>query len=186
MDKDLELILASRRGSDVAFSQICDKYGALLNSLSQKYSNMCIDEQGDKEDFLQESKIALYNAVLTYDVENQQFTFGAYAKACVRNRLVSYLRKCKSKKRQGNNFDTTIIEEKTVSDQVVWREFEQQLTEQADNVLSPLERRIFRMLISEMNVKEISEILNKSVKSVNNAIYRARKKLRKTLNEKIT
>ena len=105
MEKDVELILAFRGGNDSAFSQICEKYSLLLDSLSRKYYKMCADEQVDRDDFLQEGKIALHNAVLTYNVNNLSVTFGAYAKVCVRNGLVSYLRRCNAKKRRKNNCD---------------------------------------------------------------------------------
>lgn len=186
MDDILELVLSARHGSDYAFSQICVRYSALLNSLSQKYSDICVDEQGERDDFLQESKIALYNAVLTYNAEKQNITFGAYAKVCIRNRLISYLRKCKSKKRQSKELVATPFEEKTASERVAWQEFEQQLAEQMEDNLSDFEKEIFKMLYSEMSIKEISKMTNKSEKSVNNAIYRARRKLKGMLNEKIT
>ena len=182
MNKDVELILAFRNGNDSAFSQLCEKYVLLLDSLSHKYFKMCADDQVDRDDFLQEGKIALHNAVLTYGIESQVVTFGAYAKACVRNGLVSYLRKCNAKKRRKNNCDITTAEEEVASERVVWREFEKQLNEQVDSILSPLENKVFKMLVLDMSIKEISDRLKKSEKSINNAIYRARKKLRETLN----
>ena len=100
----------------------------------------------------------------------------------MRNGLVSYLRKCNAKKRRKNNCDITTAEEEVASERVVWREFEKQLNEQVDSILSPLENKVFKMLVLDMSIKEISDKLKKSEKSINNAIYRARKKLRETLN----
>ena len=186
MEKEIELILAFRQGNEKAFLQLCDKYNALLDSLSNRYYSICLDN-GEKEDFLQESKIALCDAALGFDVENSKVTFGAYAKVCVRNRLVSYLRKCKAKKRQSNNFAIATEEADEASfEQIELREFEQQLTEQERKLLSGFENKVFDKLVLKMSAEEISVSLGKSVKSVNNAIYRARKKLRKTRNEQIT
>lgn len=185
MDELVKLILSARKGSEYSFALLCDKYEMLIISLSKKYSNMCADEQVELEDFLQESKIAFDKAISTYDI-NSKTTFGAYAKVCIRNGLVSFLRKCKSKKSRKEEFNEEGFCDETALDNIAKQELKQQLLQHAEGLLSPLEKRIFMMICEEMSIKEISKSINKSIRSVNNAIYRARRKLKKEFKEKIT
>ena len=105
MENINELILQARCGNDEAFSMLCDQYSSLIDSLSSKYSVMCADEYSSKDDFVQEAKMAFYNAVVSYDTSSVKVTFGAYAKVCIRNRLVSCVRKHLSKKRRKSKED---------------------------------------------------------------------------------
>ena len=64
---------------------------------------------------------------------------------------------------------------------MVWREFSEKLSEKADKVLSPFEKKVFQLLplySKGSRAKEISLRVNKSEKSVNNAIFRIRSKLK--------
>ena len=51
----------------------------------------------------------------------------------------------------------------------------------AEEALSTYEKRIFSMYLEGQHAKEISCVIGKSEKSVNNAIYRIRVKLKKTV-----
>jgi RNA polymerase sporulation-specific sigma factor len=98
MDEILYHINRVKSGDDASFEQLLSKYNALIISMAKKYSDMCATSP-QLDDFLQEAKMAFYNSVLSYD-EKTGVTFGAYAKVCVRNRLVSCVRVNNSKKRQ--------------------------------------------------------------------------------------
>ena len=182
MDEILELVTQARCGNEEAFSALCDRYGSLIDSLSFKYSVMCADEFSSKDDFVQEAKMAFYNAVITYDTDNKKVTFGAYAKVCIRNRLVSCVRKQLSKKRRKSKEDAQTQEIWSLQDTVVRRELGEKLLTFADNTLSPYERRIFSMYVDGIKAKEICRVVGRSERSVNNAIYRIRQKLKKTVN----
>ena len=178
MDEIVKLILRVRNGEDVAFSLLCEQYQPLLNSMSGKYSSMNPDEQNVLEDFSQEARLALYNAAMKYDIDSSRFTFGAFAKACIRNRLVSCIRRANSKKRQKLN-DGDDLNESTLQDTVIQHELEKERLYLAEKVLSNYEMRIFMMYAQGEKAKEISAKIGKSEKSVNNAIFRIRSKLKK-------
>lgn len=182
MENIIELILQSRDGNDEAFSLLCDQYSSLIDSMSFKYSAMCSDEFSSKDDFVQEAKMAFYKAVLAYDVSNEKVTFGAYAKVCIRNRLVSCVRKNLSKKRRKGKEDAQAQDMWSLQDTVVQRELGEKLISVAESTLSGYEKKIFSYYLEGRRAKEISSILGKSEKSVNNAIYRIRSKLKRTVN----
>ena len=181
MENSIELILQARGGNEDAFTKLCSQYDNLIDSMSRKYSAINMLESSAQEDFLQEAKMAFYNAVVHYDTENSKITFGAFAKVCIRNRLISCVRKQSSKKRFRGENGTEEINSFSVQDTVVRRELGEKLISVADGVLSGYEKRIFSYYLGGMRVKEIARIVGKDEKSVNNAIYRIRLKLKKTV-----
>jgi RNA polymerase sporulation-specific sigma factor len=176
----LTVVEKARSGDDSAFEILLKKYNSLLLSMARKYSDMCNTPSRQYDDFLQEAKMAFYNSVLTFNVDNG-ITFGAYAKICVRNRLVSCLRYATSKKRRKSNGDSEETS-KSPQDTVIRRELEEKLLSLAENILSTYELRIYKMYIQGAKVKEISAKIGKDEKSVNNAIFRIRSKLKKQSN----
>ena len=181
MDEIIDLVNSAKEDNEQAFEQLLKKYQHLLSSMSNQYSNMCpSSSSSEKEDFLQEAKIAFYNAIKSYDPA-QGRTFGAYAKICIRYRLISRVRFLNSKKRRkeeelkspGAHSPRSDV----VQDGIVKGEDRKALCKKAFEVLSKYEYRIFEMYFSGMKAKEIASKINKSEKSINNAIYRMKSKL---------
>ena len=179
MDGILDLVKLSKDGNEVAFAKLLDKFQNLLISMSKKYSDMCLELFKDNEDFLQEAKIAFFSAVKTYD-ESKDITFGAYAKVCVKNKLISCVRKFHSEKRKKASH---LLQEQPVEvqEEAVSNEQRKQLYQLAKQHLSLFEYKIFEMYSGGQKAKEISSKINKSEKSVNNAIYRIKSKLAKLI-----
>ena len=181
MDGSIELILAVRAGDDSAFPRLCEQYNNLIDSMSRKYSAMCSEEFNSYDDFLQEAKMAFYNAIVKYDVEKKSVTFGAFAKICIRNRLVSCVRRQNSKKRRKGEGDAAITGDWSPQETVVRRELGEKIIDFAGKSLSKYERRVLSLYVEGKKAKEMSLILCKDEKSVNNAIYRIRLKLKRTV-----
>ena len=172
----IQLILRVRNGDSVAFEAICEQFKPLILSMVNKYMLSC--EEDNRDDLLQEAKMAIYNAILTYDTNQTSVSFGYYAKRCIRNRLLSYLRKLHSKKRQ----KIAEMNEEQAQDTPQDTILQYEILSQAKDILSAYEMKILKMYISGLRAKEISVAIGKSEKSVNNAIYRIRTKLKKTIN----
>ena len=181
MEGCIDLILQVRAGNEGAFVQMCEQYNNLIASMSRKYFNMCASEYCSGDDFLQEAKMAFYNAIVKYDVETQKITFGAFAKICIRNKLVSCVRRQNSKKRFKGENDAQADANWSLQDTVIRRELGEKLISVADSELSSYEKRIFVLYLEGRKAKEISLVIGKSEKSVNNAIYRIRSKLKRTV-----
>ncbi len=177
MDEILELVTATKAGDEHAFGALLNKYQGLLVSMSKKYSDMCPEPLRDREDFLQEAKIAFYNAIMAFD-PNKDRAFGAYAKICVRNKLISCVRTLNSKKRR-KTIDP-LIEGKdpaNIQDKAILSEHKKELYHLAKLHLSNYEYLIFEMYSSGQKGKEISSKIGRTEKSVNNAICRIKTKL---------
>lgn len=179
MDDISELIALAKSGNDAAFETLCIKYSGLINSMSAKYSNMCPPDVSQHEDFQQEAKMAFYKAVVNYDGGEKGVVFGAYAKVCIRNRLVSCIRVLTSKKRRREDAEEKYDD--GLQENVLTHELGEQMKEAARNLLSPYEKKVFTLYATGRKAKEISAVLGKSKKSVDNTIYRIKSKLKRTI-----
>ena len=175
MEKTKELIVRAKNHDQVAFEELSELYFPLIHSLANKYYATC-KEEVSLDDFIQEAQIAFNDAIARFNVENERVTFGAYSKVCIRNRLISCVRKLKSKKRMKGLVHKQNVDS-SIQDTVVYRE----LLTLAGSTLSPYEKKILQLKADGHSAKEISVIVGKSEKSVSNAIYRSRSKIRDTI-----
>ena len=176
--EELDLILRAKNRDQVAFEELCKQYTALLVGSANKFYRSYKDK-ALLEDFIQEARIAFNNAILHYGEVlegKKRAPFCAYAEVSVNNRLKSFCRKLSSKKNANCEIVSPVIED-YIQDAVVYRE----LLNLAENTLSPYEKRILQLKADGLSVNEIAKIVGKSEKSVNNAMYRVRSKIRDTI-----
>ena len=178
MENLKEVLLAVKSGNDSAFEKLCDGYVGLLVSMSNKYYELCKSKGAEKEEFLQETKYAFYKASCSFDFENGKVTFGNYAKTCIRYRLISLVRKYNSKKRSAPIVASYDEKKDGRNSGSNCDELGDPMTALAEKNLSSFENKVFSMYLAGMKGKEISQRLGKEEKSINNAIYRVKVKLK--------
>ena len=166
-------ILAVKAGNDAAFAEMCRDYAPLIDSMTEKYCNIHEGSRDDKEDLRQEASVAFYWAVMTYDTEQTKVTFGLYAKICIRNRMISLLRKSRSDKKRAQSMAAHTVSSPSGND--IDREA---LLAVAGGVLSDFEKTVFFMYIGGKSYRDIASSLGTTVKSVDNALFRAKTKVR--------
>ena len=179
----VELIDKVRQDDEGAFEQMLVMYKPLLDAAVAKFSK---DEhsKSHEEDLRQEATVVFYNAILNYDTENDGVEFGLYAKICVTNALISQMRNLK--KLSAERFADVIDESQaSLEDEPASRIIEEESLQRIDSVirdnLSSLEYRVWCLYAAGRTAREIGDIVGKSEKSVSNAVYRIRKKLRQLL-----
>ena len=137
------------------------------------------------EELRQDASMALYKAAMRYDPDDPQkgknVTFGLYAKICIRNAMITALRRVEREKRKWERQRVTASE--TDSDHA-----EDSIPEDAlrrfRTILSPFEYTVFALYITGKPPREISEDVGRSEKSVSNAIYRSKTKIKGMLAKK--
>ena len=147
--------------------------------MSRSFANV-EDDSESGEDLRQEACIALYRAVQSYDSTQVEVSFGLYAKMCVRNRLISYTRKLR-RRESVLPLEERIKTEEDVAQGVVAEEAYMELYRRIESVLSPYESHVWWLYLSGQTTGAIAAKLGKDERSVQNAIYRIRKKLRAAL-----
>ena len=179
----VELIERVRQNDDVAFALMLDRYSPLLDAAIARFSK---DEmlRSHEDDFRQEAILVFYNAILNYDLGGDGIEFGLYAKICVNNALISQVRnlsKHKSEHPSDIIEDTISVEIEDPSARIIEEESLQHIDKVIRGALSGLEYRVWCLYAAGKTAREIGDIVGKSEKSVSNAIYRIRQKLRKSL-----
>lgn len=170
---DPELIKEVQSGNKDAFNEIIRRYEPLISSIVSRYLSDEFFSQSDRDDLSQEAAIALYNAVMSYDILQSEVSFGLYAKICLSNSLNSALRR---RKRQLEADRVQLTEESEylnddkASDAGL-------LLERVDGLLSDFEKSVFRLFIRGYSHRFIAETLGRTEKSIDNAIYRIRSKI---------
>ena len=174
------LILAARSGDQSAFETLLDRYSPLIESLSLSFSSA--NDAQDKDDFYQEACIAFYRAVEHFDLTQAEVEFGLYAKTCIRNRLLSFCRKLRHRDLTvGLYGETETASEVDPSQSIVERENFLALYQKIESLLSPYESRVWWLYLSGRTAREIAAQVQREERSVQNAIFRIRKKLRAEL-----
>ena len=180
-----ELILAVRGGDQKAFVLLLDQYSPLIEASVNMF---CYDglSANDKDDFRQEASVAFYNSVLTYDVEQSGVEFGLYAKICVCNALISQIRIAKRIPTEVQELSDNLISgeaHEDLSTHIIEEERLSFLFKIIRNTLSKYEYKVWELYFSGCSTSEIAKRLNTDSKSISNAIYRIRAKLRESLNK---
>lgn len=172
-----------------AFSALCRIYEPLIDSMTRRFApslgitDTAIGSSGlGIEELRQDASFALYRAALRYDFEQKgkAVSFGLFAKICIRNAMISVLRRTEREKRrwerQRKNFSGDTVATGDVISEVTASRFR--------SLLSPFEYTVFALYITGKPPREISVDLGKSEKSVSNAIYRSKMKIKGMLAKK--
>ena len=141
----------------------------------------------DAEDLRQEGLMGLLKAIASFDM-GRGFKFSTFAEVCITNKMRSYAaraRKCSvpCESLDGISADS-LSEEETPESIYINKEFYSELWYAVDNIPSDAERQIFYCHIHGLSYAQTAEKLGISAKSVDNAMQRARRKLKAYLNKK--
>ncbi len=176
MEKEVldRMLLKIKEGSDDDFRALSEAYGALLKRSSSSFYEKCRHLGAEYEDLLQEAAMGLYKAAITYSPKREEVTFGLYAKICITNRLISVQRKLirANAKKTAKESRPPKVNRLSKGDRKVLD------IDAHIDTLSVFERDVFTLYLEGCSYNEIAEKLRKNVKSVDNAMYRIRKKLK--------
>ncbi len=166
------------------FNQSMEQYAPLRKKMVSLYSEKARAQKlpFDQGDLIQEADLAFYRAFQTYRSDNENVSFGLYAKICIRNALSTQLRKWRREKR-----DLGSAREEAQNEQIegpsrenaVSYHLTPEMERKMEAILSPAEYRIFHLRLSGKKPREIAESLMIPPKSVWNTISRAKAKLKK-------
>ena len=142
---------------------------------------------GDQEDLAQEGMIGLYKAIRNFK-PSQGETFKAFATVCIKNQILDAIKRASRKKHMPLNhylpMDSTNKEIAHMTDKKVEpellllnKEDEERLQDLIQNSLTKLEANILRHFVAGLSYEEIASVTGRTVKSVDNALARARQKM---------
>ncbi len=181
---DEQLVLACQGGDNSAWEQLYIKFKPAVLSIARRF----FLSGGETEDLVQEGMCGLYSAVMSFKAGNVKFI--TYAHRCIHNRIVDAVKKSNGAKHSALNNFLPIMEVGDVwvsndnpEDVLIGREGKHEMLQKMSKVLSSLEFKALIMYTDGMSMTEISVALGKNMKSIDNAINRAKNKLQNFLSE---
>ena len=156
----------------------------------------------DREDLIQEGMIGLYKAVRDYDA-GRDASFKTFAELCVSRQMYSAIEGMNRKKHMPLNTYISLSEQdrtqtehaegshadplqslpvmRSAEEEVMAAEDAAMLRAAMEEVLSPFEKQAAELMLTGMTCTQIAKVLNRDVKSTDNALTRAKQKLRKSV-----
>lgn len=145
-----------------------------------KAGAMAKNSPADADDLAQEGLLGFLNAVSKFNPERNA-RFSTFSEICVVNKMKTILNKNSSN--AAASIDEFNIDEDTVVSDTpetifMQKEHLNELYDEIDAILSKREREIFSLFLKGSSYKQTAEKLGISVKSVDNAMQRIRRKLK--------
>lgn len=183
---DDHLLTLAKEGNAEAVSALAQRYVPLL----RRAVASCSSDTRQRDDLEQEGFIALLSAIHTYQPARTGAAFSTYAYACVRNRVISALRRIRVRENreelpEGAEEEPAAGSEADPALLVQQREEQGRLAALLRQELSELEYHVLRLHLQELSYEEIGARLAVPAKTVDNALQRVRRKLASRLREEM-
>lgn len=161
-------------------SQNRDAEGILVSRYLGMVHRLAYQHRGilDFEDLVQEGCIGLLNAIGGFD-SARDVQFKPYAYVCIRNRIYRALKRAGETLSPVVPLEDDLMEGGADPEQLfLGKERLNLVMKKMDDLLSPLERKVFFAHLAGFDYQTISCTLHISQKSIDNALQRVRKKLK--------
>ena len=192
---DEELLTLIHIGNADALDYLITKYRLFVKAKARTYFLI----GADKEDIIQEGMIGLYKAVRDFRGDKLS-SFKAFAELCITRQIITAIKTATRQKHMPLNSyisldkpvydeesDRTLLDmitsevSESPEDVIILQEEYAQLEAKMNEVLSELERQVLARYLDGQSYNEISEQLNRHVKSIDNALQRVKRKLERHL-----
>ena len=192
---DEQLVLLAQQADGQAIEYLLNKYKNFVRSRARSYFLI----GADHEDIVQEGMIGLFKAVRDYK-PGKVSSFRAFAELCITRQIISAIKTATRQKHIPLNSyvslnrplfeedsDRTLLDvitEETPSnpeEMLIDREDLSVIEGRIGSLLSDLEKQVLVRYVEGKSYVEISEEMNRHVKSIDNALQRVKRKLGKYL-----
>ncbi len=188
---DDDLVALFRQGDVAALELLLERYRRFARSKARTYFLV----GADYDDIEQEGMIGLFKAVRDFRPDRQS-SFRAFAELCVTRQIITAIKAATRQKHQAlnqyvslsglrgpDNGDDRLVDDlldhqvPDPADEVVSSESMSELRAMMAEMLSRLEVDVLRLYVEGRSYQEISALLGRHVKSIDNALQRIKRKL---------
>ncbi len=174
---DEQLVLAAQTGSDEALAELIIRFEPMVQMQASKFCRFDLAQ----EDLAQEGLLAILSAVNGFDMK-KEVPFSAFAAVCVRNRMISTLRKHASEDQVSldeweNDASLSVDGQVDPASMLIQRYEDERLMQHLKTILTELEYQVLVYRLASYSYAEIAETFSISDKAVDNAMQRVRRKL---------
>ncbi|WP_188208027.1 RNA polymerase sporulation sigma factor SigH [Alkalibacillus aidingensis] len=193
--EDEQLVELVQEGNVQALEYLINKYRSFVRAKARTYFLI----GADREDIIQEGMIGLYKAIRDFQGDKLS-SFRMFAELCVTRQIITAIKTATRQKHIPLNsyvsLDKPIYEEdsdRTLIDIIaedemadpekllINREKYGDMEFKMQELLSDLEREVLHLYLDGRSYQEISTLLNRHVKSIDNALQRVKRKLERYL-----
>lgn len=193
--EDEEVVELVHSGESDALDYLINKYKNFVRAKARSYFLI----GADREDIVQEGMIGLYKAIRDFK-EDKLTSFKAFAELCITRQIITAIKTATRQKHIPLNsyvsLDKPIYDEesdRTLMDVIsgskildpeelfINQEKFDDIEVKMAELLSDLERKVLALYLDGRSYQEISEDLNRHVKSIDNALQRVKRKLERYL-----
>ena len=184
---DEKLLRQIQSGNDDAMECLLERYRDMVRKEARSF----FLAGGDEEDLIQEGMIGLFKAVRDFQTDKEA-SFATFARVCIDRQIYSAIQNSNRQKHQPLNSYVSLNQEDESSP--IWelsvenpesiiidQETTEDLRKRISDYLSPMENKVLDLYLKGKGYVEIGGILNKSPKSVDNALQRIRSKIREVI-----
>ncbi len=177
---DEELVKLCRECDDAALEELISRLDAVIGKCVRDFS----DSRFEHDDLVQESLVAVFRAILSFSPEKGA-SLKTYVSVCIGNALKNFVKKKNNSMISASSLFVPLedapVGNNALEDDYISSENYENLKRSLGHVLSETEYDVFSLFVEGMSYFEIAEHLKMSVKSVDNAMQRVRKKLKSIL-----
>lgn len=196
---DSELLMLYHENNEDAKNILYERHGFIINVIINKYHKLYRTLNIDEQELFSEASVGFSDAINNYQ-EDKNATLPTFITLCIERRLYKLAKKYQTDKHKANvdayslefTYDSMdrplmeIISDDSKNDPLINLEDEegyQELLLKIKETLSESEYEVFMLMKTGYNYMEISEILRKTPKQIDNTIQRIRKKVRILIEE---
>ncbi len=192
---DEDVVAYAKEGSELATEHLLCKYRSIVEGKARSYFLV----GADHEDIVQEGMIGLFKAIRDFRCD-RMLPFRAFAELCISRQIFTAIKAATRQKHiplnsyvslhtnlYDSDSDRTLLDtlaETSTSDPeevVITQQFSDDLRKRIKRDLSGLESNVLRCHLEGKTYQEIAVDLSRRVKSIDNALQRAKRKIGKSL-----
>ncbi len=183
---DYELVYLAQDGNEDAINIIYDKYKPIIIKKSKNAIVFVTHHGIEINDIMQEGYIGLEEAIRNFSQDNEA-TFYTFANLCIDRQILNFLRKINGNKDRilneaiiiDDSLEKTLKDNYNVEENLLGKDNNEQITKKIRDSLTEFEKIVFDLRIKGYSFEEISNTLNKDLKSIYNTLQRIKVKFKK-------
>lgn len=196
---DEKLVELCQQGNSEVADYLIERYKGRAKAKA-RFLFLC---DGDNDDLIQEGMIGIFKAIRSYD-SSKGASFKTFVELCIDNQMYDAIKISNRKRNQplnsyipffaygeGQEGESELSELNRVSNEqtkspeelIIERDNLKRIFEMLDKALSAFENEVLRLYLEGLGYREISEIMEKTPKSIDNAIQRIKQKITQIRND---
>ena len=191
---DSELVMLIKENHEDAKEILLNKYHYIIGLILKKYNKTAALLGIEGKDLYQEALLGFTDALNRYD-EEKDASLPTFITLCVERRVRIILRMHNNSKSKllsdAISLDAETSNLKQIEDtkdkdplvSITDKEEANELDKQILETLSDSEKEVYNLLVKGFNIKEITNILNKNYKQIDNTIQRIKEKIKNILDK---